>query len=137
MNMSFSSRLLAGGFALALTSAAWASPAVEVLLSEYRQQGAANFSAGAGKTFWNQATRPGGAMNDRSCVSCHASDVRQTGKHAITGNKIKPLAPSVMSKRLTNPKKIRKWFKRNCQWTRGRACTPQEKGDVLTYLKDL
>jgi hypothetical protein len=137
MKRSFSPRLLVSGFALALTSAAWASPAVETLLSEYRLQGAANFSAAAGKTFWNQATRPGGASADRSCASCHTSDVHQPGKHAITGNKIKPLAPSVMSKRLTNPKKIRKWFKRNCKWTRGRACTAQEKGDVLTYLKDL
>lgn len=137
MNMRSSPRLLVSAVTLALSTTSWASPAVEGLLSEYRQQGASNFSAAAGKAFWNQANRPAGAASPRSCASCHTNDARQTGKHAITGNTIKPLAPSVLSRRLTNPKKIRKWFKRNCEWTRGRVCTPQEKGDVLTYLKDL
>lgn len=137
MRTFISTRLLVAGSAMLLTYVAYANPAVDELLSEYRQQGATNFSASAGKIFWNQTSRPGAATTARSCASCHTSDVRQTGKHAVTGNPIKPLAPSVMSKRLTNPKKIRKWFKRNCKWTRGRECTPQEKGDVLSYLKDL
>lgn len=135
--MSLVTRVLLMGLATAMTSAALAATPVDELLSEYRQQGATNFSAAAGKAFWNQAVRPSGASTERSCASCHTSDVRQSGKHAVTGKEIKPLAPSVMSKRLTNPTKIRKWLKRNCEWTRGRECTAQEKGDVLTYLKDL
>jgi hypothetical protein len=45
------------------------------------------------------------------------------------------MAPSVNSERLTDPKFIEKWFRRNCIQTLGRECTPQEKGDVLTYLR--
>ena len=130
-------RLLMVGFATAMSAAVLAATPVDELLSEYRQQGASKFSAVTGKRFWNQTVRPNGASSERSCASCHTADVRQAGQHAVTGKEIKPLAPSVMSKRLTNPSKMRKWLKRNCEWTRGRECTPQEKGDVLTYLQDL
>ena len=130
-------RLLLASLAMAITTVALAATPVDELLSEYRQQGATNFSAAAGKAFWNQAVRPSSAATDRSCATCHTADLSQSGKHAVTGKEIKPLAPSVMSKRLTNPTKMRKWLKRNCEWVRGRECTVQEKGDVLTYLKDL
>ena len=65
----------------------------------------------------------------------HSADLTSTGKHVRTGKKIKPLAPSVNPKRLTDTKKIEKWFKRNCKWTLGRECTPQEKGNVLAFIK--
>jgi hypothetical protein len=29
---------------------------------------------------------------------------------------------------------VEKWFKRNCNDVVGRACTAQEKGDVLAYV---
>lgn len=135
--MSISKSFLSVSLALLVTTTAHAASAVEELLQEYREQGATNFSAAAGKAFWNQRVRSGNADSERSCASCHSADLRQSGKHAVTGKEIKPLAPSVMSKRLTNSKKIRKWLKRNCEWTRGRECTPQEKGDVLMYLQDL
>lgn len=136
--MNLLTRTILLSLGLTLSGAALAATAVDELLSTYRQQGAANFSAAAGKRFWNQTTPHAGTANtERSCASCHTSDVRQEGKHAVTGKTIKPLAPSVTGRRLTNPTKIRKWLKRNCLWTRGRECTPQEKGDVLTYLKDL
>ena len=122
---------------ISFTSFALANTAVEELQQEYRQQGANEFSAAAGKAFWHRTFQSDGADAQRSCTSCHTADVRQTGKHVKTGREIKPLAPSVMSKRLTNSKKIRKWLKRNCLWTVGRECTAQEKGDVLQYLKDL
>jgi hypothetical protein len=120
---------------LACSATAIAATPVNQLLSEFQQQGATEFTAAAGKTFWNQQVRLQKSGTERSCASCHTADVRQPGKHVVTGKVIKPLAPSVMSKRLTNPKKIRKWLKRNCKWTRGRECTAQEKGDVLTYLQ--
>jgi len=123
---------------LILSYGALAATAVDELLSTYRLQGASNFSAESGKRFWNQTTHHAGSANaERSCASCHTSNLRQDGKHVVTGKIIKPMAPSVTGRRLTNPKKIRKWFKRNCLWTRGRECSAQEKGDVLTYLKDL
>jgi hypothetical protein len=46
------------------------------------------------------------------------------------------MAPSVNAERLTEAKKMDKWFLRNCKWTLGRACTAQEKGDVLMWLRD-
>jgi len=119
------------------SSAVLASTTVEQLLQEYQAQGASQFSTESGKIFWNQKFYSSGTHQQRSCSSCHTANLRQYGKHATTGKEIKPLAPSVMSKRLTNPKKIRKWFRRNCIWTLGRECTNQEKGNVLMYLKGL
>ena len=113
-----------------------ASTAVEQLLQEYQVKGASQFSAEKGKTLWNKKFYSSRTNQQRSCTTCHTAKINQYGKHATTGKEIKPLAPSVMSKRLTNPKKIRKWFRRNCTWTLGRECTAQEKGNVLMYLKD-
>jgi hypothetical protein len=47
------------------------------------------------------------------------------------------MAPSVNPERLTDQRKITKWFKRNCKWTLGRECTHREQGDVLAYLRSL
>lgn len=130
-------KILLIGLVITTSSTALASTAVEQLLKEYQSQGTIRFSAESGKAFWNQEFNSANTRQQRSCTSCHTANLRQYGKHATTGKEIKPLAPSVMSKRLTNPKKIRKWFRRNCNWTLGRECTAQEKGDVLMYLKDL
>ena len=72
--------------------------------------------------------------NDWSCTSCHTDNPAATGKHAKTEKPIDPIAPAANAERFTNPKKIEKWFKRNCNDVLDRACTPQEKGDVLAYL---
>ncbi|WP_127477943.1 DUF1924 domain-containing protein [Sulfurivermis fontis] len=104
--------------------------AVDELLQEYRSQGAGPFSAEAGAALW---TRSGGAQ---TCAACHDSDLRTGGRHAKTGKPIAPMAPSVNAKRLTDRAFIEKWFKRNCDSAWGRACTPQEKGDFLSYLRN-
>lgn len=72
--------------------------------------------------------------NEWSCSSCHTDNPAAPGKHAKTGKVIEPLAPSANAERFTNPKKVEKWFKRNCNDVLGHACTAQEKGDVLAYL---
>lgn len=87
------------------------------------------FSAARGEKFFK--VKHG---NDWSCTSCHTDNPAVTGKHAKTDKPIDPLAPSANTERFTNPKKIEKWFKRNCNDVLDRACTPQEKGDVLAYL---
>lgn len=69
-----------------------------------------------------------------SCSSCHTSNPAAMGKHSVTGKPIDPLAPAANPERFTNPAKVEKWFKRNCKDVLKRECTPQEKGDVLTYL---
>lgn len=130
-------QLFLSSLAFLIASVSLAATPVENLLQEYRQKGATQNSAAAGQAFWNQGFRSATGSQERRCASCHTSNPRQTGKHVVTGKEIKPLAPSVMSKRLTNPTKIRKWLRRNCNWTIGRECSPQEKANVLMYLKDL
>ena len=117
--------------------AAHAGSAVDTLLQEYRAQGATAFDGELGARLWQQSFDHDGQPGPRQCASCHTADPRQSGEHARTGKPIGPLAPSVDGKRLTDVAKIRKWLKRNCKWTLGRECTPQEKGDVLTYLMNL
>jgi len=85
-----------------------------------------------GRRLWTMKT----AINDdsRSCSTCHTTNPSQPGKHIRTGKLIDPLSPSVDPKSLTDPKKVEKWFRRNCKWTLGRVCTAQEKADVLAFL---
>ncbi|HHI92281.1 MAG TPA: DUF1924 domain-containing protein [Gammaproteobacteria bacterium] len=101
----------------------------------YRASGAGPFSAQKGGQLWQRevvSTKDGRA---RSCTTCHGNDLRSTGKHTKTGKVIEPLSPAVNAERLSSAKKIRKWFKRNCKWTWGRECTPQEKGDLLSFIR--
>lgn len=118
-------------------SATYAATPVDTLLQEYRQQGANHFDAANGKSLWIQKVPSGTPPRVRSCAGCHSVDPRQTGKHVRTGKAIKPLAPSVNANRLTDIGEIRKWLQRNCKWTLGRECTPQEKGNVLMFLSSL
>ncbi|MEN9501033.1 MAG: hypothetical protein RI964_318 [Pseudomonadota bacterium] len=87
------------------------------------------FDAERGKLFFNDTHG-----NDWSCASCHTSNPVNAGKHAKTDKVIEPLAPSANAERFTDPKKVDKWFKRNCGDVLDRECTALEKGDFLTYL---
>ena len=87
------------------------------------------FSAARGESFYK--TAHGKTL---SCASCHTENPATQGKHADTGKIIQPLAPSANAERFSDPAKVEKWFKRNCNDVLGRVCTTQEKGDVLTYL---
>ncbi len=107
------------------------------LQATYQAEGAADFSAAAGEAFWNKSFVDAKSGEERSCATCHSSDLKQAGKHATTGKVIEPMAPSVNSERFTDVAKINKWFIRNCKWTVGRECTAQEKGDVLAWIKGL
>lgn len=72
-----------------------------------------------------------------SCSSCHTENPSVDGKHAKTAKRIAPLAPAANVERFSNPSKVEKWFKRNCNDVLGRICSAQEKGDVVTYLTSL
>jgi hypothetical protein len=89
----------------------------------------AGFSAERGARFF-QSTHG----NDWSCASCHTANPAAAGKHAKTGKAIAPLAPAANPERFSDADVAEKWFKRNCNDVLGRACTAQEKGDVLAYL---
>lgn len=105
-----------------------ATGVTEVLLGEYQAAGAGSFSADAGEALWYREE------NGHSCTSCHSNSATTQGRHQRTGKVIEPMSPSMNPGRLTDPKKVNKWFLRNCKWTFGRECTAQEKGDTLLWL---
>ncbi len=72
-----------------------------------------------------------------SCASCHGSAPTQAGRHASTGKPIGALAPAFNPERFTDPAKVEKWFRRNCNDVMGRECTPADKADVLAWLLTL
>ena len=105
---------------------------IDSLLAGYRTDGAAGFSAERGKLLWTRPHIIDGEQ--RACSSCHTADPVARGKHVKTGKPIEPIALSANPERFTDMAKTEKWFRRNCKWTLGRECSPQEKGDVLTWL---
>jgi mono/diheme cytochrome c family protein len=68
------------------------------------------------------------------CASCHGARPTGPGRHAATGRELAPLAPAFHAGRLSDPAKVEKWFRRNCNDVLGRECTPAEKADVLAWL---
>jgi mono/diheme cytochrome c family protein len=74
---------------------------------------------------------------DWSCATCHGQQPTAPGQHTVTGKTIAPLAPAANPQRFTRPDKVEKWFRRNCNDVFGRACTADEKRDVLAYLLSL
>jgi len=113
---------------------AGSTAAIDLLLQQYRSAGAGPFSAERGRRFWHETVRTVDGR-ERRCTTCHTTDLRARGKHVRTGKPIAPMAPSVNPERLQKAKTIEKWFRRNCKWTLGRPCAPQEKGDILRYLE--
>ncbi|ATX79428.1 protein of unknown function (DUF1924) [Mariprofundus aestuarium] len=123
-------------FLLLIGQPAMAADVVEDLLNGYRSEGAGPFDAAAGRIRWQQQHLQANLEQQVSCASCHSPDLTQTGKHIKTGKLIEPLAVRVNPDRLTDAEKIEKWFNRNCNWTYGRACTAQEKGDLLLFIQN-
>jgi len=101
----------------------------ESKVSALRHYKLAGFSVERGRAFF-QSTHG----NEWSCASCHTQDPAASGRHAKTSKAIAPLAPAANPERFTSTAEAEKWFKRNCNDVLGRACTAQEKGDVLAYL---
>ncbi|MCC6543577.1 MAG: DUF1924 domain-containing protein [Nitrospirae bacterium] len=128
------SKIAAAAILVLLLATLVHAAAVEGLLAKYNRLGAGNFNAKAGEEMWNKPFKDP-VQGARSCATCHQSDLRINGKQVNTGKTIEPMAPSVNSKRLTDAKFIEKWFNRNCKWTMGRECTPQEKGNFLMFIK--
>ena len=89
-------------------------------------------AAARGRTLHTQ-NFTGGKPDTPSCTSCHGTDPRAPGR-SLTGKAIEPMAASVTPARYTNPAKVEKWFKRNCNEVLGRECTRQEKDDWLAYM---
>lgn len=118
----------------ALFGSAQANPA---LLTQYQQQAKqqnpafSGFSAERGKAlYYRESTASGKAM---SCASCHTSDPRKPGKTPAFRT-LEPFAPSITPARFSDVKKVEKWFLRNCDDVFKRECSPQEKGDLLSWI---
>ncbi|MBF0629016.1 MAG: DUF1924 domain-containing protein [Magnetococcales bacterium] len=110
---------------------------VEELLAGYQRAGAGPFRAEQGEKLLVQPGQGEANAEGNRCADCHTTDPRQPGKHLKTNKPIQPLAPVANPERLQDADKVEKWFLRNCKGTLGRPCTPQEKGDFLTFLIQL
>ncbi|OGP24064.1 MAG: hypothetical protein A2X99_08815 [Deltaproteobacteria bacterium GWB2_55_19] len=97
-----------------------------------KEAGIKAFSAEDGKKFF-ATKRMHSKGEERSCSTCHTADPRQKGK-TVVGKVIEPMAQSMNKERFTDPKKVEKWLKRNCEWVLERECTPKEKGDFILYM---
>ena len=107
---------------------------VEQLLGQYSSNTNIDFDSSKGKNLWTKTYTNNKAPQVRSCTTCHTDNLAATGKHAKTRKPIDPLAPSVNAERLTDAKTIEKWLLRNCKWTMGRECSPEEKGHLLKFI---
>lgn len=116
---------------LALASgSAYAATPLQILDSLVAQAGPA--SAARGEKLY-RGKFSGGKTAD-SCTACHTDNAKAVGRHARTSKAIDPLAPVAQKDRFTDPEKVEKWFKRNCNDVLGRACSPQEKADFTAYM---
>ena len=121
--------VLAGGL-LAPTQALAATPAE--LVAGYAAQSGKAAAWASGQQFFTT-----GHGREWSCASCHGAVPARAGRHAATGKPIGALAPAYNAERFTDPAKVEKWFRRNCNDVLGRECTAAEKADVIGWLMTL
>lgn len=107
-------------------------------VSQAKQESASfkEASASHGEKFF-RAARTHSSGKHMSCAICHTENPKGTGAHKKTRKEILPLAPAANKDRFTDPAKVEKRFKRNCQDVLERSCTAQEKSDFLAYLLSL
>jgi hypothetical protein len=101
-------------------------------LTRFEKEAGSPASAERGARFF--VNKQGGEW---SCASCHTEKPTQAGRHAKTDKPISALAPNANAERFTDAAKVEKWFRRNCNDTLSRACSAQEKADVMAWLLSL
>ncbi len=131
--MSRLSPLLVAALLSLLSQASFAQSGTALLegyrsLAAKEEPGFRDFSAQRGEKFFHAKT------GDMSCAACHSDNPKAAGKHVKTGKAIEALAPVANPQRLSDPAKVEKWFKRNCNDVLQRACTAREKGDFVAWL---
>ncbi len=121
---------------LATAGLAAANTARDAILKTYASEaGVTSFSVAEGKALF-QGHHTGGKADTPSCTTCHTQNPAALGQ-TRAGKQIKPMAVSMNPNRFTDAAKVEKWFRRNCHTVLGRACTPKEKGNIITYLSSL
>lgn len=123
-------RALGAALVLAATAASALQPAD--LAATYGVQAGSPGDPARGERLFN-----GSHGNPWRCASCHGSPPTGQGRHAATGRTIAPLAPAFHAGRLSDPDKVEKWFRRNCNDVMGRECSPGERADVMAWLISL
>lgn len=103
----------------------------EDMLVRLKADAGGSASADRGRQLY--LSRHSGSKAD-SCAACHTDSPLQPGRHNRTSKTIDPLAPAANRERFTDPEKVEKWFKRNCNEVLGRACSAQEKADFTAYV---
>ena len=129
--------ILPAAIALLATVGAVAGPR-EALLDDLATQakaadpGFTGFSASRGETLFRTKSAQG-KPETPACTACHTTSPLKMGE-TRAGKPIEPMALSETPDRYTDPKKVAKWFRRNCKSVLGRECTAPEKGDFLTFM---
>ncbi|MBL8350209.1 MAG: DUF1924 domain-containing protein [Burkholderiaceae bacterium] len=129
---SVATRLRAGLALLSLAALPALAATPAELLAGYSAQAGAAASADRGQALFTSTHG-----KDWSCATCHGAQPTRTGKHAATAKAIGPLAPAVNPERFTDPAKVEKWFRRNCQDVAARECSAAEKADLMAWLLTL
>jgi hypothetical protein len=139
--MSLKVWIVTGVFISGLAMPVLAAAGQEAVLALYEEQAVAadsafaGFSADRGKALY-ASSNAGGSADTPSCTSCHTASPLKAGL-TRAGKVIEAMAVSVSPTRYTDMAKTEKWFARNCKSVLGRECSPQEKGDFITYLSGL
>ncbi len=129
--------ILSAAIAVLATVSAEAGPR-EALLDKFAilvkasDPGFTGFSASRGETL-SHTMFAQGKSETPACTTCHSASPLKMGE-TRAGKPIQPMAVSVTPDRYTVPKKVAKWFRRNCKSVLGRDCTSLEKGDFLTFM---
>ncbi len=129
--------LLAAVLALGLSGPGFAGPRESqidqwAVAAKAADPAFSGFSAERGRALHTQ-TFTGGKPDTPSCTTCHGKDTRAAGR-TLAGKPIDPVAVSATPLRYTDPAKVEKWFKRNCNEVLGRPCSAREKGDWLAFM---
>ena len=125
--------------AAAVLAAGTGDPRRDAILAGYAAEakaadpGFAGFSAERGRALYT-GPHQGGSGEANACAACHTPDPRRPGQHVKTGRSIEPMAVSANPARFTDAADVEKRFRRDCKNVLGRACTPTEKGDFITFL---
>lgn len=115
-----------------------AGPAQNAVLDRYAAAAkAANpafagFSAERGRALFH-ASFTTGKPDTPSCTTCHTENPAQPGR-TRAGKTVPPMALSAKADRYSDFAETEKWFGRNCDSVIGRACTPAEKGEFITFM---
>ena len=118
--------------AVPMGAMALANTARDAILANFAKQAGSSLSASRGEAFF-KANHAGGKSDTPSCTTCHTTNPTNPGR-TRAGKAIEPMAVSANPQRFTDPAKVEKWLRRNCETVLGRECTPAEKGDVITWL---